>query len=172
MNQYPLIKLDELAELVRKGNQQEQADLLLSRVNEFYGPMDAMVLLRAMSEISKQAADKLVDKIIAIGVPGKYMGADVSIVRTAAKYDYSICGDPVLAGLEAQAEAVKKQIKERQGFLRAIGGEVKDEKTGEIVRTNEVAVEFVNDHGNNDTAVVKRAALLEQGQTVKITLPK
>jgi hypothetical protein len=171
MNRLPLVKFDETREIIAKRDYAEAASTLLYRVREFAGPGESAVILRSIANIANEAADKVTDEIISGDHAGTYLGAKVEVVRTPAKYDYKACGDPVLGDMEARAEALKKEIKDRQAFLRAIGGEVKD-ASGEIVRDNTVLVQYVDPAGENATATVHRAPLLEQGQTVKITLPK
>jgi len=56
--------------------------------------------------------------------------------ETGVKYDYSLCGDPVITELLAKQKRIDEQVKERQAFLKTLpakGMTVVIEETGEAV---------------------------------------
>lgn len=57
------------------------------------------------------------------------------VCEAGVTYDFSECGDPQLADLYAEADAIKERIKTRENFLKSIDGHatVVDENTGEVV---------------------------------------
>ena len=56
------------------------------------------------------------------------------IGEAGVSYDYSVCGDPEMERLLAEADALKERIKTRETFLRGIKGHLAllDEDTGEV----------------------------------------
>lgn len=56
------------------------------------------------------------------------------IAEAGVAYDYSVCADPEIERLYAEAEGIRERIKAREAFLRGIDGRlsVLDEDTGEV----------------------------------------
>lgn len=48
------------------------------------------------------------------------LGTKIELAETGIDYDYSNCGDPVIAELLSQQEELKIKIKERQDFLKTV----------------------------------------------------
>lgn len=63
-----------------------------------------------------------------------YFGASIEQKEVGVKYDFSQCGDPVLASLLEKKEAIDKEVKARQDMLKTVsekGLTMVDEATGE-----------------------------------------
>lgn len=68
----------------------------------------------------------------------EYAGAKIEKSELGTKYDYSICNDPVHGQLSKLMEEAKKQLTERETFLKALKETlvIVDEGTGEVVKIN------------------------------------
>lgn len=93
---------------------------------------------RVIDEVMKNAEVMRIatDYIEARGASGEMTVGDCSakLCEAGVSYDYSVCGDPELERLYAEAEGIKERIKARETFLRGIDGHlsVLDENTGEV----------------------------------------
>lgn len=50
----------------------------------------------------------------------KFAGYELKAAEVGVRYDYSECGDDILAELEAQKKAIDEEIKQRQKVLRSL----------------------------------------------------
>lgn len=111
-------------------------------------PIQVHVFLKNLEQIFKTLTDEKTGKDFAERYKNALMAAaekedgnqfekynaKFQIKETGVKYDWSVCEDPVLEGLQAEFEAAKKDLEARQEFLKAVpesGLLVTDETTGE-----------------------------------------
>lgn len=61
-------------------------------------------------------------------------GATVTVMEAGARYDFSVCQDTKWDELNNRIEALKKELKQRENYLKGISGSetVVDEETGDI----------------------------------------
>ena len=61
-------------------------------------------------------------------------GAQIQKKNMPARYDFTVCQDPVWVSLNAQMESLKDRIKERETFLKALPGKttIVNDDTGEV----------------------------------------
>src|ERR1700741_933275 len=130
-NEQGVINLKK-SELYEKAN-----DLTACVVDGRVEPIQALVevrkrleLLNKMEEIIKPHADQAAR--IPKGGEERY---DVKLeeAELGVKYDYTVCGDPVYDRLVAKLEEAKKDVKDRETFLKACknGTPLIDAETGE-----------------------------------------
>ena len=117
------------------------ADLLFAVEEGYKNPLEAFIVLRDAKKVIDAALSQLqseaIDEAQRYGEKTfKHYGREITIKEGGVKYDYSVCGDPVLSGIDARLKAVNAEVKQRQNFLKACkGGEtIMDETTGEVVR--------------------------------------
>ena len=67
-----------------------------------------------------------------------YNGLTVELAEVGARWDYSVCNDPVLARLTQALEEAKAEVKAREDFLKALQSthEEVDTETGELIQVN------------------------------------
>lgn len=158
----------QITAAVKKEHRAVLADYLQNNLLAVHSPAEALVVLTALKAAVETTIDSLRSRHLA-GAQAKteeHWGAEVKIKLTPAKWDYSVCNDPALAEMEARQKELKAEIAQRQKFLQNIGGEDVDKKTGEVVKVTACKVLY-----NGREVEVNRAYLLEQGQTVAVTLP-
>ena len=71
--------------------------------------------------------------------PFDFKHSEVAIREIGTKYDYDTCGDPKYKELKQLFEKAKKDLEERQEYLKTIPAEgviVVDEATGEISKVH------------------------------------
>lgn len=85
-------------------------------------------------EKDKEVKETVVREITKYGKQASWNGATLTLRETGVKYDYSVCNDPVYNNLLQQKEALEKQLKEREQFLKSVhaGTTILDEETGEV----------------------------------------
>ena len=126
-----------------KKEQKALADGLARRVTDGeVPPLAAYVQMKSMAEsIGLFLKDDAVREAVMAeclrygrGETPMYGGAEVGIMDSGVRYDYSACRDPVWHELHLQAEQANARLKAREEYLRAIREpktEV-DESTGEV----------------------------------------
>lgn len=67
-------------------------------------------------EAQKTAASKYGER------PFMFSGAELHLTATKTEYDYAACGDPVINEMIKDSESLTKRIKQRQEFLKSMGG--------------------------------------------------
>lgn len=79
--------------------------------------------------------DAVLKEAAKYGKTFKLYGAEFQTKEAGIKYDYSVCGDSEWIDLNKKMEALKKDIQDREKFLKGIteSVEVADVKTGEIL---------------------------------------
>ena len=71
--------------------------------------------------------------------PFDYKHSEVAIREVGTKYDYDSCGDPTYKELKRLFDKAKKDLEERQEYLKTIPAEgvtIVDEDTGEICKVH------------------------------------
>lgn len=171
MSSHAIISLRDyqITAAVKKDNREVLAAYLQENLLAAHSPAEALVAVKALQKALDVVADNLVEMHLA-GAQAKtenVYGAEVKIKLSPAKWDYSECNDPSLADMEARMKELKAEIATRQKFLQNIGGESVDKATGEVVKITTCKVLYLGRE-----VEVNRAKLLEQGQTVAVTLPE
>lgn len=89
-----------------------------------------------ISEWMSQVKSRIVDEreLYAKTEELRIYGATVSVMEAGARYDFSVCQDPQWDELSNRIEALKKELKQRENYLKGISGSetVVDEETGDI----------------------------------------
>jgi len=122
-------------------------DLIERIENGEANPLNVHIQLKAIEDIQNRLTDSkkypdtanvyrnaLLEAAEPYGKKFEYMGAKIEQKEVGVKYDYSKCEDPVLASLEAEADAAAKALKQRQDMLKTLplsGTTMVDEVTGE-----------------------------------------
>lgn len=103
-------------------------------------PVTADTKMKFIIETLTEARNKIKGQVVdAVGRAGKggvnQYGATIELMEAGTKYDYSSCGDAVLARLQEEADKLKKSIEARQKMLKSIEGSqtMVDDATGEIM---------------------------------------
>lgn len=103
-------------------------------------PLHALAPLRYLSDICAKVQKEILDDIIVEvdkhGKSATYLNVEFSKMEAGVKYDWMLCGDPVLNRLLDEQEALLAKVKERQDFLKkcpADGLSINDPETGEVV---------------------------------------
>ena len=92
-------------------------------------PIKVHLQVKAMEDVVKSLNDNKEYKSLVLDAAEKngkkftYQNAEFSIKEVGTKYDYSNCGDTILAADQAQLDILSEKIKSRQKFLQAIGVE-------------------------------------------------
>lgn len=103
---------------------------VVSRLNE--GVADAIKVhlqVKAMEDVVKSLNDNKEYKSLVLDAAEKngkkftYQNAEFSIKEVGTKYDYTNCGDTILAADQAQLDILAEKVKSRQKFLQMIGVE-------------------------------------------------
>jgi len=103
-------------------------------------PLEVHLQAKAMIEIAEALIadntyrDILLEEATKYGKAFDYQNAKFSIREVGTKYDYSQCGDLILAELQERSERATKALKERQDFLKVVpaaGVIYVDETTGD-----------------------------------------
>ena len=103
---------------------------VISRLND--GVADAIKVhlqVKAMEDVVKSLNDNKEYKALVLDAAEKngkkftYQNAEFSIREVGTKYDYSNCGDSILAADQEQLDLLAEKVKARQKFLQAIGTE-------------------------------------------------
>ena len=132
-------KMDEYP--ISRAMQQELAKCLIQPLMDGeVDPIEFIVKVKglqsALAEVDKNKAVKniIVREITKFGKQTSWNGATLTLRETGVKYDYSVCNDPVYRNLLQQKEALDKQLKEREQFLKSVpaGTTILDEETGEV----------------------------------------
>ena len=106
-------------------------------------PLEVHLQAKAMIEIAEALIadntyrDILLEEATKYGKAFDYQNAKFSIREVGTKYDYSQCGDLMLAELQERSERAAKALKERQDFLKVVptsGVLFTDEITGETYK--------------------------------------
>ena len=106
-------------------------------------PLEVHLQAKAMIEIAEALIadntyrDILLEEATKYGKAFDYQNAKFSIREVGTKYDYSQCGDLMLAELQERSERATKALKERQDFLKVVptsGVLFTDEITGETYK--------------------------------------
>lgn len=106
-------------------------------------PLKIHLQIKSAEDMIKQLNENTVYKSFLLDAAQKYGSksfdfgnAKFEIKEVGAKYDFSKCGDPVLAALEAKAAEIGEKLKARQAFLKTVplaGLSIIIEETGEGV---------------------------------------
>jgi hypothetical protein len=116
---------------------------VVSRLNEGVAdPIKVHLQVKAMEDVVKSLNDNKEYKSLVLDAAEKngkkftYQNAEFSIREVGTKYDYSNCGDSMLAEDQAQLDALTEKVKARQKFLQAIGveGQIIITEDGEAVK--------------------------------------
>lgn len=124
-----------------KESQTNLAAAIVDRVNDgSITALDAKIYLKSAEAVISQAQDGIdyharreAEQFGERSFLNK--GVKIELAETGIKYDYKMCGDPVLDAMETELADLKKRITARQKFLQGIAGSmtIVDEKTGEIL---------------------------------------
>lgn len=71
-------------------------------------------------ETAKDYQGLILDAAEKYGKKFSYQNAEFSIKEVGSSYDFSQCGDPIIASLLAQQELIKKQVDARKEFLKTV----------------------------------------------------
>lgn len=103
-------------------------------------PLTVLIQLRAMQKASERILKEIQPNLMkeAELYPEKefdFMGNSISKAEHGAKYNYSVCNDPVYNQRLRIVEEATEQLKERENFLKAVKAKftLLDEGTGEVV---------------------------------------
>lgn len=131
----------------KSGRAHMAADLIEQMKEGHIDPLQTHLHVKAMEDVMLRLTDK--KKYPATAIPycdmileaaqknGKSFSVgfgDFEVKETGVKYDYEVCGDPVITRLHAELEAIKAKVKVREDFLKKVpagGLLVTDPETGE-----------------------------------------
>ena len=126
-----------------KQEQRQLAEALAQKVaNGDVSPISAYVQMKSLGNVidsflkNKEVKDLAIAEIekYGKGETPSFRGATLRTGETCARYDFTVCGDPVWDELNAQLEQIKGQISVREKYLKNIQApkaEI-DEATGEV----------------------------------------
>jgi hypothetical protein len=105
-------------------------------------PIAQIVKLRSVVEAGKKALDddrvreSVITECERNGGERIWQGVSVKVKETGARYDYSVCGDPVLERLYEEMARLDAAVKERENFLKNVpdGTLFVDDETGEVYK--------------------------------------
>lgn len=125
---------------LRKGEILELATQILQQVNDgIIDEVDVKVLAKKGETFFKALNDGLSGKVeLPQEKDYKKYGCTMSMQDTGVRYDYSVCGHPMLDAINSfiaeKKFVVDKIQKELKGFTKP--GEIVDEETGETIPVN------------------------------------
>jgi len=99
-------------------------------------------LKKMQDESGKITMNKLICEEIALNADNRKdyttsKGTKFSLAETGTSYDYSVCNDPLYNSLVGKLEALKKEVKDRETFLKTIKGfmivSIPDPESGELL---------------------------------------
>jgi hypothetical protein len=89
-------------------------------------PLDVHLQIKSMQDLAdeiignQEYKSALLDESAKHGKSFTYHNAKIDQREVGVKYDYSQCDDPILLDIQARAELVNKELKERQEFLKKV----------------------------------------------------
>lgn len=147
MQQMTSVSILAIFQTTKEQRESFASDLLARIENGEVNPLNIHIQFKAIEDIKDRLTDtkkypesagryrnSLLEAAAPYGKKFEYMGAKIEQKEVGVKYDYSQCEDPVLARLEAEADAAAKALKQRQDMLKTIplsGMTMVDDTTGE-----------------------------------------
>lgn len=126
-----------------KQEQRQLAEAFAQKVTDGdVSPISAYVQMKSLGNVidgflkNKEVKDLAIAEIekYGKGETPSFRGATLRTGETGARYDFTVCGDPVWDELNAQLEQIREQMKKREKYLQLLQApktEI-DEATGEV----------------------------------------
>jgi hypothetical protein len=128
------------APITKQGISELSEKLVSAVIDGDDDPIAQVVKLRSASDAIKKALDddrvreSVITEVERNGGERTWQGVSVKVKETGARYDYSVCGDPVMKRFSEEMARLDAAVKERESFLKNVpsGTLFVDDETGEV----------------------------------------